>query len=264
MSAEASNSGRGRLPRYYSRLAPFAHLFSSSRPVLTYHHIGPRQRGARLKGLYLSPGLFSRQLDELHAAGFATPEFSSVLGPEPDAKPAVYLTIDDGFRDVFEHGLPVLRQHGFRAILFLVSDLLGQTNRWQEQVGDVSEPLMDQSQVRDWLAAGQEIGSHTRTHPWLTRISPDAAREEIGASKKLLEDRFGTRVDHFCYPYGDWNPAVRDLVAQVGYQTGCTTRVGLNPPGTSPFELRRFTARYPSRSLKEIWSRISAAFSSRR
>ena len=168
----------------------------------------------------------------------------------------MFLTFDDGFRDVFENALPVLWEHRFAAIQFLVADLLGQTNEWQQRAGDIAEPLMDESQVREWLAAGQEIGAHTRTHPWLTKIPKAAAREEIFASKKSLEDRFGIRVDHFCYPYGDWNEEVRDQVIAAGYLTACTTQTGVNAPGSPPYELRRFTARYPTRNLETFWSRL--------
>ena len=243
------------LPHYYSKLAPFRKLFSSGSPILTYHHVGPRRRGARLKGLYVSPNLFGRQIRELRAAGFGTAPLSPPEATHEGVK-RFCVTFDDGFCDVFEHALPVLRQHGFCATLFLVSGLLGKTNEWQQRAGDIREPLMDEAQVRAWLAAGQQIGSHTQTHPRLTELAPAAAREEIAASKKSLEDRFGVSVEHFCYPYGDWNGQVRDLVEAAGYQTACTTGTGINLPGKSPYELKRITARYPSRNLKALWARI--------
>jgi len=244
-----------RLPAYYSALAPFRETFLTGAPVLTYHHVGPRRPGARLKGLYLSPKLFSRQIGELAEAGFSTPRFDLILsGPSGDgARRQVFLTFDDAFLDVFEHALPRLQERRFSGVLFLVSDLLGKTNEWQQRAGDVVERLMDEGQVREWLAAGQEIGSHTRTHPRLTQLSPAAAAEEIGASKKSLEDRFGIPIEHFCYPYGDWNEPVRDRVAAAGYKTACTTQSGINLPGASPLALKRFTARYPSRNLKAMW-----------
>ena len=116
---------------------------------------------------------------------------------------------------------------------------------------------MDASQVREWLAAGHEIGSHTLTHPFLTRLPPRRAKEEITASRKKLEDLFGRAVRHFCYPYGDWNAAVRDQVMAAGYTTACTTDAGVNTPADSPFTLKRFTARYPSRTIKALWRRFS-------
>lgn len=243
------------LPHYYSSLSPFRETFRKGTPILTYHHVGARRRGARLKGLYVSPTLFGRQVKELLDEGFAIPAFRQVLAEQGKA-PRVLVTFDDGFVDVFEHALPILRQSGARAMLYLVSDLLGKTNEWQQRAGDIAEPLMDEVQVREWLAAGQEIGAHTRTHPRLTQLSAREAKEEITASKKALEDRFGLRVEHFCYPYGDWNEPVRDMVIAAGYKSACTTITGINRAGTPPFELKRFTARYPSRNLKAIWRRI--------
>jgi peptidoglycan/xylan/chitin deacetylase (PgdA/CDA1 family) len=235
-------------------------MFRNGTPILTYHHVGPRRRGARLKGLYVSPNLFARQVAELNSAGFSTASFDTLAVGNTQHDSRIFLTIDDGFTDVFENALPVLSKHRFKAILFLVSGLLGKTNEWQQRAGDITEPLMDAAQIRDWLAAGQQIGAHTKTHPRLTQIPLPEAREEISASKKFLEDRFGLPVNHFCYPYGDWNEPIRDVVSAVGYRTACTTVSGVNVPGTSPFELKRFTARYPSRNLKALWTRLRARF----
>lgn len=247
------------LPHYYSKLGPFLQLFLSGHPILTYHHVGRRPRGARIKGLYVSRSLFANQLAELEAAGFSTPHFESVSAAETPPSPVVFLTFDDGFRDVFENALPLMQTHKFRGIQFLVSTLIGKTNEWQQKAGDVSEPLMNEAQVREWLAAGQQIGSHTQTHPRLTQSSPSAAAEEIKASKKSLEDQFGAPIEHFCYPYGDWNERVRDLVIEAGYKTACTTLTGLNTRTEPLFQLKRFTSRYPSRSLKALWSRLRAS-----
>src|SRR3974377_136009 len=119
------------LPHYYTRLAPFRDLFLPGRPILTYHHVGPRPRGTRIKGLYVSPRLFARQMTELHSEGFSTAAFDSITVPAAPGARRLFLTFDDGFRDVMENALPVLQQHRFSAILFLVADLLGRTSEWQ-------------------------------------------------------------------------------------------------------------------------------------
>ena len=243
------------LPQYFSSLKPFAALFAAGRPVLTYHKLGPRPRRVRLKGLYMGERLFARQLAELRSAGFD----SVPLGP-PVACAApnrsIVLTFDDGFRSVLEHGLAPLAANGFTATQFLVADRLGGQNDWEIAEGETPAPLMSPTEVREWLAAGHAIGSHSLTHPHLTRIPAAQAREEISASKKKLEDLFGRPVEHFCYPYGDWSPAIRDLVAEAGYRTACTTQAGVNFDGADPFALRRFTARYASRNLKVLWARL--------
>jgi peptidoglycan/xylan/chitin deacetylase (PgdA/CDA1 family) len=239
-------------PRYYSALPPFRELFQTGVPILMYHKVGRRPRGARLKGLYVSPRLFAQQIGELREAGFVAASLGVIVGSEDNRDRRVVISFDDGFRNVLENALEPLAQNGFRAIQFLVANCLGKRNEWDVREGDVPEPVMDALQVRAWLAAGHAIGSHTLSHSRLPRLSLRDAQEEINASKKRLEDQFGVPVEHFCYPYGDWNEAVRDLVIEAGYRTACTTQFGVNSAATSPFALHRITARYPSRSLKTL------------
>jgi peptidoglycan/xylan/chitin deacetylase (PgdA/CDA1 family) len=245
-------------PRYYTSLGPFRELFGQGHAVLTYHHVGARPRGVRLKGLYVSPKLFGQQMAELKTEGLETDAFGTGRLNQGRAK-TVSITFDDGFADVYENALPVLREHGFRSIQFLVAELLGKTSEWQIRSGELPGALMDQTQIKDWLADSQEIGSHTLTHPWLTRVPMSQAREEISGSKKKLEDTFGRVVEHFCYPYGDSSPAIRDLVAEAGYKSACTTKFGVNASDADPFALKRITVRYPSRKLKNLgaWLRSS-------
>lgn len=244
---------------YYHSLQPFRELFRTGTPMLTYHKLGPRPSGVRLKGLYVSEKLFTKQLAELHAAGFMTPPFAEMTQPATCPAPRIALTFDDGFSNVLRHGLAPLARYQFRAIQFLVADLLGKTNEWDVRNSEAREALMDAGQIREWLAAGHEIGSHTLTHPHLTRLAPNAAREEIFSSKKKLEDLFGRPIEHFCYPYGDFNEAVRDWVAEAGYRTACTTVSGVNTGAEHPLALPRLTARYRSISLKAMWSWLRAS-----
>jgi len=250
-------------------------------PILTYHKLGPRPVGARLKGLYVSRKLFSQQLAELKAAGWVSTDLAGVrpspgaAGPERSEgnsstsrqlEPAApgdgrtlaigpkrfVITFDDGFRSVIEHALDPLREHQFRAIQFIVADRIGRRNEWDLSSGEICKPLMDAAEIRAWLDAGHQIGSHSLTHAFLTRMPLEQAREEISSSKKQLEDRFGIRVKDFCYPYGDWNPAVRDLVVDAGYETACTTQFGVNTLAESPWALKRVTARYRSRTWRNF------------
>ena len=238
------------LSTYYTSLAPFRGLFEQGNPVLTYHKLGPRPRGVRLKGLYVSVRLFATQLQELHAAGFVNGSLDHCVGPLHPRR--MVITFDDGHVNVLRHALEPLASTGFKAIQFLPANCLGKRNEWDVAAGEAPEAIMDAAQVREWLAAGHQIGSHTLDHPYLTQIPLATAREQIVASKNRLEDLFGVAIEHFCYPYGDWNYAVRDLVMAAGYHTACTTESGVNRPTDSPFALKRFTARYASRNLKTL------------
>jgi peptidoglycan/xylan/chitin deacetylase (PgdA/CDA1 family) len=246
---------QAQTPTAYTSLKPFVDFFATGRPMLVYHKLGARPKKVRIKGLYLSGQLFQRQMEELHAGGYSTPAYGQ-LPAKADGAKNITLTFDDGFASAFKHALEPLAQHGFRAIQFLVADRIGGFNEWEVMQGEAREPLMDESQIKEWIDGGHEIGAHSLTHPYLTRISLREAREQIFSCKKKLEDRFGVAVRHFCYPYGDWNPAVRDLVIRAGYETACTIDFGVNTAATPAFELRRITARYQSVSIKALKARL--------
>jgi peptidoglycan/xylan/chitin deacetylase (PgdA/CDA1 family) len=246
------------LPEHYHSLPPFRDLFSTGVPILMYHKIAPRPRRVRLKGLYVTPDHFKRQLAELSQGGFASCTLAEACQDGP-AAPRVALTFDDGFRNVFQNALAPLAQGRWRALQFLVPNCIGQLNQWDLRDGEAPEVLMDAAEVRDWLGAGHAIGSHSLNHARLTRLTLRDAREEIFASKQKLEDTFGVAVEHFCYPYGDWNEPVRELVIEAGYRTACTTEFGVNTPATPPFTLYRITVRHPTRTLRTLKRKLLGA-----
>jgi peptidoglycan/xylan/chitin deacetylase (PgdA/CDA1 family) len=214
-------------------------LFERGVPILAYHSVGDAPAGITDPYLYVSEDRFDGQLAQLRNAGFSSAQLDQLGGSDPDQRHRVIITFDDGYRSVFEHAMDVLARHRFHAVQFVVSDLIGGRNEWMIAKGDLPEPLMDRAQIREWLAAGHQIGSHSATHAKLRRLPLAKAREEIIGSKKRLEDLFGIPVNHFSYPFGEYNDAVRDVVAEAGYHTACTIKFGVNTAETPRRELRR-------------------------
>ncbi len=239
------------LPDYFSELPPFREHFQQGFPILCYHKIEPVPAGARIKGLYLEPALLRRQIQELAGAGFSF----SLPGPH-SASRSIAITFDDGFVSNLKAAVPVMEEFGARAINYLVADRIGKSSDWETAEGGEARPLMDDAQVRDWLAAGNWIGAHTCTHPRLSRIPRAQAKEEIRAGKKKLEDRFGQSIEHFAYPFGDYDEEVVEMVREAGFRTASTMDRGINDLGMDPFRLKRWTARYPTRTLGTLLRRI--------
>jgi peptidoglycan/xylan/chitin deacetylase (PgdA/CDA1 family) len=240
-------------PTYFSKMTPeFETLFNEGIPVLNYHMVAPLPSDKKLKGLYIPPKAFGDQLRNLSAAGFSGTSLDSVLTSVKNEKKQVVLTFDDAFVSVFENAIEPMAKYHFKAIQFLVVNAIGKSNEWDLVLGDKQLPIMDATQIREWIAAGHEIGSHTLSHPYLSQISLDQAREEVLASKMKLEDQFGVPVHHFCYPYGDLNVAVRDCVAEAGYRTACTVQFGVNHSSTDPFQLKRIKGRHLTRKLSSF------------
>ena len=209
-----------------------------------YHSIGAPPLFKGLRGLYVRPQHLIRQIRELQTA---YPSSFTTIGDWNLERPAgrrVAITFDDAYRNLFTNGLPVLQEEGVRAITYVVASLIGKSNQWDDNKGARCEHLMDRVQLTEWLQAGHEIGSHGMSHRFLTSLSRDEACREIIDSKKLLEDMFGRPIRHFCYPYGDWNEAIRDMVQEAGYETATSTITGFNTATTDAFALRRFMSRH--------------------
>jgi peptidoglycan/xylan/chitin deacetylase (PgdA/CDA1 family) len=228
--------------------------------VLTYHRLGSPPANSYDPCLYVSPNRFDEQLSALRQAALHPVSLSEATSNGAMRAGEVVVTFDDGFRSTLDYGYEILVRHKIRAAQFLVAGSLGGKNEWDVRKGDVSEPLMDETAVRDWLAAGHQIGSHSLTHPNLRKIPLNEAREEIFSSRKLLEDKFGIAVEHFCYPYGSYTPQIRDLVGEAGYRTACTTRTGANLPGSSMLELKRFIPVSSAELVGKAWHRLRRRF----
>jgi peptidoglycan-N-acetylglucosamine deacetylase len=84
-------------------------------------------------------------------------------------------------------------------------------------------PLMAREEMRTLRAMGMEIGSHTLTHPDLTKLSKKQTLHELVEAKQKLEDIVGEQVVSFCYPAGKFNPMVRSAVIEAEYKLARTT-----------------------------------------
>jgi peptidoglycan/xylan/chitin deacetylase (PgdA/CDA1 family) len=85
------------------------------------------------------------------------------------------------------------------------------------------------------------FGSHTHTHPILSRCALPMQREELRVSRDILRERLGS-ADLFAYPNGgrdDFSADTKRLLMELGYRCGLATVHGLNRPGADLYELRR-------------------------
>jgi peptidoglycan/xylan/chitin deacetylase (PgdA/CDA1 family) len=230
-------------------------LCETGMAILTYHRIGNPPAGVPDPFLYDSPRALSQHIERAQSCGLKFVPFSSGITSSTFTPKTITITFDDGFTSVLQHALPILQHHKASAIQFIVAGLVGKKNIWDSHKGDSMEPLMDWSQIREWIAAGHEIGSHSVTHPNLKKLKPAEVREEITSSKKMLEDNLGIPVDHFCYPHGGWNPVVRDIVIDAGYKSSCAVRLGVAQSRSDQWALPRIAPLTPFRLIKKIQHR---------
>src|SRR5258708_5988741 len=91
--------------------------------ILTYHSLD--DSGSVIS---VSPQVFAehmRILHELNVKVISLSEVRNLQGATPPGDHCVILTFDDGFQNIYEHGLPILQRYGFPATVFLVTDYCG-------------------------------------------------------------------------------------------------------------------------------------------
>jgi peptidoglycan/xylan/chitin deacetylase (PgdA/CDA1 family) len=175
----------------------------------------------------------------------------------------VGITFDDGYQNNIAHALPVLKKQGFSSTCYAVSGLLGQTNSWDEHLGIAQAPLMTERQIRQWVAGGQEIGSHTHHHLDLLAADDASSRADMKLGKSSLEALVARSVDHFCFPYGRYEPKHAVMAAEAGFKTATTTQRSRCHAKTDLLQLPRVPV-LRSTSLPVFWLKIATAYEDRR
>lgn len=211
--------------------------------ILNYHNVGAPPAGALMKKLYVSAEKFDRQCWLMHKLGMRGVAMGEGLGALRDgtANKLAVLSFDDGYLDNLTHAAPILHSHGFQAICYVVSGAMGGFNHWDADKLAVAKPIMDAAAIEQWLAYGNEIGSHTVSHPRLTELDRPGQMHEIAESRLQLRRITGAAVDHFCYPYGDYDQRSAELVREAGYVSAVTARRGPAVPASDLFRLPRIS-----------------------
>ena len=230
-------------------------------PILTYHHtqVAP-PKGLPMRSLWVTPEAFASQMRWLYRLGYQGLSMTALmpyLRGEKKGK-VVGITLDDGYLSNLEFALPVLKTYGFSATCYVVSDMLGQTNQWDDVLGISQAPLMTECDIRAWADGGMEIGSHTCQHADLTQLSLDEVRQEMQQSKRDLENILQQDVTQFCYPYGHFLPAHEDLVLEAGYVAATTTHRGRAHVGDRCTALPRVPVVRSTHSIQFLLKVLSA------
>lgn len=167
----------------------------------------------------------------------------------PGTRRGVALTFDDGMASVFSQALPVLKEHGACAHLFLTTSSVGRDNRWRGQSRNAPEfEMLDWGQIEACQAGGMHIENHTATHPDLLNLSEEAIEAECTAADEIIESRLGRRPAYFAYPYGRTDSRVA-RITEKRYR-GCVTTI-LRPLGGA--EDRAALPRIDSYYLRSPW-----------
>lgn len=236
-------------------------------PVLMYHHIRPD--GGMIAA---TPEHFADQLDWLARHGYTTlgaDDFARHLRDGGAPRRSVLITFDDGYLDNWVYAAPLLRRHGMKAVVFIVTSWMGdgpvRPRMGQGQPlpetpdhrecerrianGRSDEVMLRWSEIEAMRAEGLiEFHCHTHTHTRWDQIDPKAKNlrmaDELAQSRATLARRLGEASPHLCWPQGYFDADYVAIAQAAGFRYLYTTHAfGRNRPGSDPLHIYRFAVR---------------------
>jgi len=191
-------------------------------PILMYHYIrvNPNHKDKIGFSLSVTPSDFAKQMDYLREHGFNAISldelYLTLLGKQNLPKRPIIITFDDGYADLYQNAYPILQDHNFKAVSFVITGLVGAPNylTWEQIVQMSSQNIIS-------------FQSHTITHSALTSLDNISIAKELRDSKNVLQRYTAQTVNWLAYPFGSFNQRVANLASQAGYIGALSTYNGL-------------------------------------
>lgn len=205
-------------------------------PIFTYHRFGEKRKSR----LCLPAQVFEEQMAYLKKNGYRVIPLSDLIAfmqfRAALPKKAVVITIDDGYRSVYDIAFPILKKYGFTATLFVYMDFIG-----------IPGSSVTWGELSEMKSSGFEVGSHTLSHCNLTKKLKDESekayieriKKELVLSKQIIDKKLHQDTIAIAFPYGAYNQKVLDLCEKAGYELGLSVKRGGNPFFANPLSLRR-------------------------
>jgi len=209
--------------------------------ALTYHRFGEVARDP----FCVSPQQFGDQMRHIARAGTAislSQLEAFMAGTEDLPQDGVLVTIDDGFKSTVEFAFPILRKLDVPAVAFVSAGLVGMKRGDPGIDAAAPEDYLDWKDLETLNAHNVSIQSHGCTHRSLGFLPPAQIIDELSRSKEMLEQRLGSPVTAFAYPFGtvtDYSAAIAKQAADLGYRLAFTSQHGAIRRGDDALTLAR-------------------------
>lgn len=181
--------------------------FTKKNGVLFYKELKPAQTAkdwSRYEASFTIPADVKNMtvLHLLSAAGFLITDDYQITHfvPEGFSRGLVSITWDDGVESQYTQAFPLHKKYQLPGSFFLISGSLDQKN------------FMTTDQAQEIQKAGNELGSHTATHPHLATLGADDITRELEQSQTDLRAKFKTSFEDFVTPYGEYNDQVTSAI----------------------------------------------------
>ncbi len=161
---------------------------------------------------------------------------------------SVAITIDDAYLSVYTKAWPILKKLNLPFTLFVSTDVID--NKFSN--------YMNWDQIRELVDHGVLVGSQTKSHPHLHRLSTKQILNEIEYSNNRFIEELGFKPKLFAYPYGEYDKKTLEIVQGSGFQAAFGQHSGVAHISSGIFELPRFAMNENYGDLKRLNLAINA------
>lgn len=203
--------------------------------ILSYHHIGVDEAHFTVR-----PEVFKKQMDHLKESGLSVVSLSELVGRLERGEGvggSVAITLNDGHKSHYAEAFPILKEHGFKATLFLTAEFLDAHIKTTE---GFEYQTLSQAELKEMLESGLvECMPETQHTVRLGRVPIAAAVEAIELARKNIESVTGKSAPIFAYPKGESTDALADYLKTHAWQGAVTLREGLVSKDADRYTLPR-------------------------
>ena len=203
---------------------------------LIYHRVGggsPDERD-------IVTSAFREQLDLLTQHDVLSIDDAVDRVEAGSTEPAIVLTFDDGFRDLYDNGFPLLQERRLPFTVYLTTGYMGETMHWEGSTAvDTGAPALTWAQLEEMVASGLcTVGNHTHTH-----VRPEVLTEdELDRCTATVRERLGVTPRHFAYTWGIPVPAMEPALRKR-FRSAATGDLGRVLPDTDLIRAPRVPVR---------------------
>lgn len=172
----------------------------SYRPKALMYHLIREDVYGIYENLFVKPTEFEKQLTLLDSLGY---EYLFAEEWQIKNNPTVIVTLDDGYLDNYTDMFPILKAHGAKATVFIVTELIG------------TDGYMTRDMIKEMSDSGLvSFQCHTVNHRSLSSLSADSVRYEVEEASRIIEEITGKPVKAIAYPAGEFNDTVLSVVSE--------------------------------------------------
>jgi len=187
-------------------------------PVLMFHNIS-KVSGEKSSVFYRD---FYNQIKYLTKLGYKCVNLRNIKDNEHKKK--IIITFDDGYENIYNLGMPILKEFDQKATCFIVKNQIDGFNLWDSDRDDYKKnKLMNLSQIQEWDASGFEIGSHSSDHLNLMEQTTDAKNKQINDPVYFFKGKLNNSIQSFSYPFGVYDDECIELLKK-NYKYAVTTK----------------------------------------